>query len=162
LALTRIEPRLPAEAKVNFAPAEVAVPGWLNDPGAAFAVHADGLAYGWTGDNRGASRRRGVNPDPLLDTVVHFTDDLAWEMAVANGTYDVTLCLGDAQYPCEDQVVVAEGVEAVRGLALQANEFRRVTVRVEVTDGALTLGSASVPHGPKLTRLAFLELRRVE
>jgi hypothetical protein len=156
--LTRIHPRLPTAAKVNFAPAEVTVDGWLNDCGAAFALRPDGLAYGWTGDNRGASRRRGLNPDPLLDTIVHFADDQAWEMAVADGTYELTLCLGDAQYPCEGQTVLAEGVSVAQGIDLQANEFRRVTV----ADGGLTLTSVNVPHGPKLTRLAFLEFRRME
>jgi len=162
LALTRIRPRQPTEAKVNFAPAEGVVPDWLTDDGSAFALRAGDLAYGWTGDNRGAARRRGVNPDALLDTVVHFSDDLAWEMAVADGTYEVTLCIGDAQYPCEGQTVFAEGVKVVRGLGLKANEFRRVSARVVVSDGVLTLTSVNVPHGPRLTRLAFLEMRRVE
>jgi hypothetical protein len=162
LRLTRIQPTLPTAAKVNFAPADVAVTGWLNDCGAPFAMRPDSLAFGWSADNHGASRRRGLNPDSLLDTVVHFSDDLAWEMAVAEGTYELTVCLGDAQYPCEDQTVFAEGVEVARGINLQANEFRRLTARIVVADGGLTLTSVNVPHGPRLTRLAFLEFRRVE
>jgi hypothetical protein len=162
LSLTRLQPREPTAAKINFAPAEVTVADWLNDYGAAFALQADGLAFGWSADNRGASRRRGLNPDPLLDTLVHFSDDMAWEMAVADGTYEVTVCIGDAQYACEDQALSIEGAEVVRGLNLAAGEFKRVAARVTVSDGGLTLTSVNAPHGPKLTRLAFLEFRRAE
>ncbi len=161
LTLRRIEAPLPTEARVNFGPPDTAVEGWLNDCGAPFDVQPGGPAFGWTGDNRQASRRRGINPDPLLDTVVHFSDDLAWEMAVPDGTYEVTVCVGDAQYPCEKQAVFAEGVPIVSGIDLPANQFRRVTAQVRVTDGGLTLTSLNAPRGPALTRMAWVEFRRL-
>jgi hypothetical protein len=157
-----VEPRLPTKVRVSFGPPGASVPeGWVRDTGAAFEVRHGEIAMGWNAACFGATRHRGKNPDPVLDTLIHFSDGAAWEIAVADGTYELTVCIGDAEYPCENQTLFAEGEPFADGINLQANAFQKVTGTVTVTDGALTLTSNDAPHGPQLARMTYLEIRRL-
>ena len=157
-----ILPTLLRQAQVNFQPADgAAEPGWRSDSGAPFALQAGKVAYGWTHDNREATRRRGKNAEARLDTLVHFSAGTAWQIALGNGTYDLTVCLGDAEYACEDQTLYAQGQEVCKGLNLPANTFRQERARVTVQDNLLTLTSTDAPHGPRLTRMNWLTIEPV-
>jgi outer membrane protein assembly factor BamB len=155
----RIEPKLARNVKINFQPAKGPRPeGYLVDTGAAFHIRDEGCAYGWSSDNQKGGCRRGINDDPLLDTLVHFQPNVAWAIAVENGEYDVTVCVGDSQYPCGNVTVEAEGVEIIKKGKLAADEFRRVTKRVAVRDGALTLASHDESDA---TRINYVEIAKV-
>ncbi len=163
LRIERIEAKTITAVQVNFQPDDGNTPeGWLPDTGAAFALRDSGYVYGWTRTNTDAARRRGRSKDALDDTLLHFSGDAGWEIAVPNGGYELTVRVGDSQHPCAKQTIHVEGNSLVAGLNLKGGEFRTIAQRVQVTDGALTLTSRNVPHGPELTRINWLRLRRAE
>ena len=83
--------------QVNFQKASTATPaGYLGDGGAVFADRGNGQSYGWLTDHTAFARERGMNPDPLLDTLLQFDAGGAWEIAVPNREYTVTVSVGDA------------------------------------------------------------------
>ena len=152
-----------SEASVNFGPRDMKVPeGWLNDYGGEFSLDTHNVAHGWTPANLGAIRLRGKNDDPVLDTLIHFVGRGVWQMAVANGTYELTVCLGDAEFECQGATVYVEGKPFAEELKIKAGEFQRVTGEVVVSDGMLTLSSNNAPTGLTVTRMEYLEFRKVE
>ncbi|MBN2309617.1 MAG: chitobiase/beta-hexosaminidase C-terminal domain-containing protein, partial [Candidatus Hydrogenedentes bacterium] len=159
----RIEAKRATECRVNFQLASSPRPeGYLIDSGEAFDVRDGGYAYGWSADNTEAARERGKQADTVLDTLVHFTAGVVWEIAVENGAYDVTVCIGDAEYPSEANTLWVEDVAFCEGMEQPAGEFERITKRVAVTDGKLTFRSNDAPHGPRLTRMNAVEIAPAE
>jgi hypothetical protein len=161
--------------KVNFQPAGSAVPaGYTADTGAAFDA---ARGYGWV--RRGTSEpldltrntrdraRSGV--DARLNTLVHLQygdiggtngvpTEGAWEYAVANGTYQVTVSVGDQPAYDSRHTVRVEGVTAVEGfVSTAAAEFRQATVTAAVGDGRLTVDAV----GGTNTKLDYLDISRV-
>ncbi|NKX50482.1 hypothetical protein HER39_07860, partial [Arthrobacter deserti] len=143
-------------AKYNFQPAEAATPaGWTADSGGAF--DADG--YGWLvgglpADRLGAANRtRAMNGitypagNPLLQTLMHMQAgptagvvDGVWERALANGTYEVSLSVGDANYLDSTHSIAVEGQELFEPFVPTTTApFKTGTATVEVADGRLTL-----------------------
>jgi len=88
------------------------------------------------------------------------TSAAAWEYAVPNGTYSVTVSVGDAptsssMYNSKHSIRV-EGVTAIdrfQGTAKQ--EYQLATVKVNVIDGRLTV---DVPLGGNNTKMYVTEL----
>jgi hypothetical protein len=159
----KIEPRPIAGLQINFQPADSPAPdGWLADCGETYRLHPDGLAYGWTQTNTGAARRRGKSAEPTDDTLLHFSNDTAWELGTGNGVFELSVRIGDSQYECANQTILAEGKPLVEGLDLKAGQFHTAVARVTVTDGTLTLSSRNVPHGPELTRINWLRIDKAE
>ena len=85
----------------------------------------------------------------------------AWEMAVPNGTYQVTVGVGDPlgasdpQFNNSVHVVNVEGQRAVDAFVPSAGApCTRATVQVTVTDGRLTLDALSGTN----TKLAYAEI----
>jgi len=146
------------EIRINFQPDGSVPDGWRADTGAAYQVHADGAAYGWSAGNTGASRRRGRHQDPLRDTLVHFTGDMSWRIRVEPGTYSLSVMVGDAEHPSQEQTVLVNGKVLCPGVNLKGGEFRTFTADVKAEGGWITLTSKNVPHGPKLTRMNTLTL----
>ncbi|MEU8819055.1 Ig-like domain-containing protein [Actinoplanes sp. NPDC048796] len=173
-----VVPGAPAVAatvgRVNFQPAGSAAPaGYVADTGAGFDA---GRGYGWV--RRGTAealdlarntRDRGrAGVDSRLDTIVHMQygdvggangvlTEGAWEYAVADGTYQVTVSVGD-QAPYDSRHTVrVEGVPAVDGFVSTAGaEFRAATVAVAVTDGRLTVDAV----GGVNTKLNYVDIAR--
>ena len=150
------------DVRVNFQTSEMSRPdGWVVDDGRLFEIRPEGYAYGWTKDNTGSARQRGKNADPLLDSLVHFVAGASWEIAVENGHYRVEVCLGDSEFHSSDADLSAEDSVFLDSAELKADEFRRVVKAVEVTDGKLTVTSNNNPHGSGLTRINYIQLKKI-
>nr|WP_306270353.1 Ig-like domain-containing protein [Ornithinimicrobium sp. HY1793] len=167
------EPEPPAEGdpiKVNFQLETAPVPdGYLRDFGEPYAERAgvsqgEGLTFGWVDDQLlepldlvGNGRDRNLNDDQRLDTLMHMDlpedsdggvlSDGAWQIAVPNGQFEVTVSVGDPSKgdAPESHTINVEGVNAIEAFpnssAANGSDARHTegTVVVEVLDGALTV-----------------------
>jgi glucose/arabinose dehydrogenase len=149
-------------ARINFQKGGVPVPyGYQADSGAGFAASR---GYGWISQTSstpksivGAGVERNATPDQRLDTFIAMqTSPARWEYAVPSGTYDVTVAVGDPTTTTgSTHRVAVEGEVAVNGFqATAADKFQISTVRVQVTDGEITLNAA----GGTNTKLVFVDI----
>jgi hypothetical protein len=161
--------------KVNFQPAGSAVPaGYTADTGAAFDA---GRGHGWV--RRGTSEpldltrntrdRARAGVEARLNTLIHLQygdvggtagvpTEGAWEYAVADGTYRVTVSAGDQPAYDSRHTLRVEGVVAVDGfVSTAAAEYRQATVTVAVGDGRLTVDAV----GGTNTKLNHVDISRV-
>lgn len=168
---------------VNFQPAGAPVPsGYVVDSGAAYT---DARGYGWvTQASLGSAthdpldltpntRDRNLEADQRLDTVMHMQyppsststtavkTPGAWEYAVANGLYQVTVAVGDPFFGSdpENYVIHVEGATAVAGYAPtggtgSATRHTTATVTVPVSDGRLTVDAI----GGTNTKLDYVDI----
>jgi len=147
------------ELSVNFQPRRARVPeGWLVDSGEAYDEER---GYGWrTPEGEPATRRqcgdRDATSDQVLDTFCHaqtryvFSNGLwsavespaIWEIAVPNGSYDVTVTMGESRFtsPAIMNTIDVEGVRAIADFVANRSRPQLAgTATVVVTDGFLTL-----------------------
>ena len=85
---------------VNFQVDENAPPtGFLNDWGKFFDDQAT-PGYGWIGSSPTDKRDRDnpLSPDQSYDTLIFSFPNYLWEAEVPNGTYKITVCVGDVSY----------------------------------------------------------------
>ncbi|WP_218566277.1 malectin domain-containing carbohydrate-binding protein [Vallicoccus soli] len=169
--------------KVNFQPDASAVPaGFTKDTGAAF----DGArGYGWVRQDslQGAHVPFGVPLNtrdrstctaltPQQRTFVHMqapatnatnnATPVAWDHALPNGTYEVTVGVGDANLgnDAESHTVNVEGVPVVSGFARSTaanctpSRLTTGTTSVTVTDGVLTVDAV----GGTNTKLQYVTI----
>ncbi|WP_448874898.1 PKD domain-containing protein [Desulfobulbus propionicus] len=140
-------PLLSFEVNVNFQPANVAVPdGYSVDSGLAFD---ETRGYGWVSfpasDFGWRDRNNIISPDQAYDTGVfigyNVVSQAVWELAVPqNGTYSVTVCMGDPTYGNDRQDAQVEDVSIITGEYLDpARRWIEKTSLVNVIDGRLTL-----------------------
>jgi hypothetical protein len=185
------------------APAGYVTPsGYQSDTGSAYGDRGNGFTYGWVDVENGAvtstplaqpqgsARYKGDVPgaSDLQKTYLHFeypgassaTNERAWEMQLANGTYQLTLSIGDTGGRFDSRYVInVEGQSfltpftpvALDGVAygntgqppydtaLDGQGFRSTlyTGIVQVTDGRLTIDSI----GGDNTEIQFLELKNI-
>ncbi|MEL6909122.1 MAG: hypothetical protein AAFO85_02805, partial [Cyanobacteria bacterium J06598_4] len=79
----------------------------------------------------------------------------AWEYDLENGTYRVTVSVGDPSFTDSNHVINLEGENVIAGFVPSSDElFTEVTTVVEVTDGRLTLDAI----GGENTKLNFIEI----
>ena len=152
----------PALKSVDFGPSGTAVSGYLSDTGAAFTT---ARGYGWetlTGTALNLTtetRERNAVTDKRLDTIVHMesgrTAEGRWQLVIPNGTYAVTLGIGDPSYTDSYHVVRAEGVVLANFVPTADKKTDIVTGVVNVSDGKLTLDQV----GGDNTKLGFVEVR---
>lgn len=141
--------------KVNFQLASAAVPsGYLPDGGQVYGPR-NGRTYGWNVDHSDVTRDRNLHPDQRLDTLSHFHRGGVWEIAVPNGSYRVTVNIGDPQYPSTHTLNV-EGTNYWNSLGLAVNSFANVTKTVQVQDGKLTVDQGAAIE--KATRINYIEI----
>lgn len=144
--------------RFNFQPDGAPVPDYYRvDTGAAYGLRSNGMTYGWNVDNRDG-RDRGALADQRYDTLHHLQkngQNLRWDLAVANGTYTVRVVAGDASYFDSVYRVSVEGLLTVDGTPTSSNRFVEGTRTVNVTDGRLTISSAS---GAVNNKIAFVEI----
>jgi hypothetical protein len=161
--------------KVNFQPAASAVPaGYTADTGAAYDA---GRGRGWVRQGtsepldltRNTRDRARAGVDARLNTLVHLQygdvggtggvlTEGAWEYAVANGTYRLTVSVGDQPAYNSRHTVRVEGVVAVDGFVSTATaEYRQATVTVAVSDGRLTVDAV----GGTNTKLNYVDISRI-
>jgi fibronectin type 3 domain-containing protein len=103
-------------------------------PGTTFTP---AVGYGWTAGTIGAADRGATASDVNRD--FNSTADGTFAVNVANGTYSVTLTIGDATTRRDKMAVYLEGNRVVNNLTTSAGQFYRQTFTVTVTDGQLTL-----------------------
>ncbi|MBI1314331.1 FAD-dependent oxidoreductase [bacterium] len=112
------------------------VDGFVNDYGRAF----DGKrGFGWQRDISASNRRRGQIDGEQRDTFLFTRSHDVWELAVVNGRYEVTVCVGDSGHDQTGQNVTVEGHETLRDIDTLTGEWIEKTVTVDVADGRLTI-----------------------
>src|SRR4051812_12556266 len=86
---------------VNFQSSDATVPaGFRADGGVSYGRRSNGYTYGWSDDltdaayNRNLSRSPGEEFDTGIATQAHGAN-AAWQLAVLDGTYRVTVVAGD-------------------------------------------------------------------
>lgn len=126
---------------INFQPATAPVPsGFLADSSLSYNVTR---GYGWTQPPSSLGERdrnNPLSPDQSYDTMIHVKPEAIWEMAIANGNYRVTLCMGDPSYPGGTPIVQAEGTTIISGQTLTtSNRWIEESSEVQVADGRLTI-----------------------
>ena len=85
---------------------------------------------------------------------------LAWELALDDGTYDVSVVAGGTAGPNGEPIrVAAEGGVFLEQVPTAGSPFADATLRLEVTDGRLTL---TAPDGLAVTRLVSVHVRSVD
>ncbi|WP_242919897.1 Ig-like domain-containing protein [Pontibacter liquoris] len=147
-----VSPVTDQTARINFQPSTSATPtDYTADTGKAFDATR---GFGWVDpstkqpkDQSASMRERSGTTDIRLRTLVQMQQTNtkgetpgSWEMAVANGTYSVTVSAGDPSYLDSKHQVNVEGVAAISGFVPTSTEkFRSGTVIVEVSDGKLTI-----------------------
>jgi hypothetical protein len=141
---------LPQESiskSINFQPATSPIPdGYVADSGLNFA---DTTGYGWVINHLYGARDRNnpLSPDQAYDTNIHAYPDAKWELALPNGSYTVTICVGDPSYPDSTNSVQAENIAVItNGVLSTTNLWIERSAVIQVADGRLTLtftGSAA-------------------
>ena len=145
----------PFPIKINFQVAGAATPaGYVADTGELFGTR-NGLSYGWNILHTDVTRERNVHPDQRLDTLCHMHGGGVWEVAVANGTYNVFASVGDPSF-ASTYTLNVEGVNYWNAVSLGVNQFLSATKVVTVSDGRLTINQGSA--GDKFTRINYVEI----
>jgi len=101
-------------------------------------VYSPSIGYGWSAIANLQSRDRGA-PDALRRDFVFSSVDGMFKVDVANGMYQVTLVVGDANSMHDKMDIYAEGVLAVGNITVPPGTFKEVTFTVSVNDGQLTM-----------------------
>lgn len=177
---------LTVPALVNFQPASSPVPaGYTADTGLPFDA---GRGFGWvsraslsssvhepldvSGNARDRARSGG---DPRLETLIHMqyppelrragvqTAPAAWELALSNGQYVVTVSVGDhpnaSQIYDSQHTILVEGRLAIdRFQSTATSEYMQATVLASVNDGRLTLDSS----GGYNTKINYVEVEPLD
>lgn len=125
---------------VNFQPISSEIPiGFVADSGLAFD---ETRGYGWTtAPSSSGTRDRDStdSPDETYDTMIHSSPSGVWEVAVPDGEYTITICMGDASYPSGTQNAQVEGVSIVTNETLsRTNKWIERSLTTDITDGKLT------------------------
>ena len=102
-------------------------------------------------------RNSKLSPDQQHDTFIHteLYGNRTWEIAVPNGSYQVTLVAGDPDYTDSVDKYNLEGILALSGTPTSANHWISGTVTVNVPDGKLTLTNAS---GSVNNKIDYIEI----
>ena len=140
-------------ASINFQPAGLTVPvGYFADTGSTYGNRGNGLTYGWNVTHVPNVRDREEPADRRLATLCQFGSGGVWEIGVPNGSYRVTVGIGDG-YPSTHTVNV-EGVSFWNAQSLAAGQFVQQTKTVAVSNGRLTIDQGSAAH--EATRINYV------
>jgi hypothetical protein len=158
-----------AVKKVNFGLSGTTAPqGYVKDSGQAYS---SSRGYGWLTpagqplDLVINGRERNAVSDKRLDSFVHMdfngpTGGKAavgkWELDVPNGTYSVTVGVGDPSYTDSKHLVRAEGQPVVDLTPTNTTKNKSATATVTVTDGKLTLDQT----GGTNTKINYVDVTR--
>lgn len=110
--------------------------GFESDFGERFLLDR---GWGWDQDLTGQYRVRQRLPEPERDSFIFTRDRAIWELAVPEGRYYVTVCVGDASHPQPGQRVTVEGIPVIRDVNTPTGKFHENSVEVDVRDGRLTV-----------------------
>ena len=171
--------------KVRFATSSAAPPvGFAADWGQAYGARTgtqqgSGLSYGWVREGsvtpvdltkNGRLRTGTTTTDARLTGLMHMdwpassgTTGTAipgsWELAVPNGSYTVTVSVGDAanNYNSTHQVNVENQNAVADSVLSNEDRFRQATLTVFVFDGRLTVSQV----GGKNTKINYVDVASV-
>jgi hypothetical protein len=164
------------EIKVNFSDASTVPPaGYLRDFGEAYGTRTgnyqgSGMTYGWVKPNTttpvslvgwGRNRTGATQTDVRLLSLIHMQKSPggSWEIALPNGSYNVTVTVGDAGYIDSTHVVYIEGQLAInRFIPKSTDKFLAATKVVNVADGRLTVSASGAVTGTN-TKLTHIVIR---
>ncbi|MDC0322341.1 FAD-dependent oxidoreductase [Verrucomicrobiales bacterium] len=125
------------EIRFDFASSKTpAAKGFTRDVGHVFS---EKTGHGWTRDISKNARSRNALPEPERDAFLFTRTKDTWETAIENGSYSVTVCIGDSGHEQAGQNVTVEGEMLVDNISTTAGEFHEATATVEVKDGLLTM-----------------------
>ncbi|MBC8160026.1 MAG: choice-of-anchor D domain-containing protein [Roseiflexaceae bacterium] len=167
------------DIKINFQTLAAAVPaGYLRDSGEGYGLRAaadqgsSSLNYGWVAPSTdtprdlsswGRDRNKNV-ADQRLDTLIHMQMPSAlgsWELALPNGSYDVTVAAGDSEIPASTDFhsIRVEGVTAISQFSPSGGNgtfthHATAAVRVTVSDGKLTIDAT----GGTNTKINYVDI----
>ncbi|MEM6527111.1 MAG: hypothetical protein AAF653_02390, partial [Chloroflexota bacterium] len=166
--------------KINFQKSGSAPAGYDADYGDAYGSRSNGETYGWRSVNTDApfdaavnSRNRSNNSITLANTLMHLRyneccstgnsgtqEPVYWEIALPNGTYEVTVSVGDSSNDSQPTVHVleAEGVVLTDG-SNGKSPTEYPSQQITVTDGALTLDQGT---GGFNTKINYVEIDLVD
>ena len=166
---------------VNFGNEDSALPSeeFILDSGAGFS---EAQGFGWIteeslNDAVGTpidlstnTREREASDDQSIDTFIHLqyptglsgaradasiTTPGAWEYVLENGSYQITVGVGDSAFTDSNHVINVEGQTLISSFVPSEEQlFTEATTTVEVTDGRLTIDAI----GGENTKLNFLEI----
>ncbi len=162
-----------AQIKINFQPLSATLPtGYLKDSGEAYSATR---GYGWITQSSlstthtpldisaNARERDRTGVDQRLDTLLHMqfpnTAAAAWEYAIPNGTYSITISVGDqpngsGRYDSNHSIRI-ENISAINRFQSNAKqEYQLATTKVNISDGRLTIDAI----GGTNTKLNYLEI----
>lgn len=141
---------------INFQPESAEIPdGYLADYGQTYGDRGDGYVYGWNINHTDTPRKRNVNSDQRLDTIIHYHQGGAWEMEADNGEYQVEVTVGDPSYS-EFYTINVEGVNYWDAVALSPNVFLTLQKTVLVSDGRISIDQGSAAE--KDTRICYVKI----
>lgn len=180
LTNVRIDPV--TDVKINFGPENTTVvpDEYYSDYGLAYS----GLrGYGWVTqlsagtdnpvgvDISNNTRFRFLGEDPLRKSLIHMQyprrggsttanrTSAAWEYAIPNGQYEVTVGVGDPSFVDSIHEINIEGVDAISDFIPRGGElFATATEIVEIIDGRLTVDAI----GGENTKLNFVEIASID
>jgi hypothetical protein len=135
---------------VNFQPADAEVPeGYEVDSGEALD---SSTKYGWvTVPGVPRDRNQWISFDQAYDTMIHVSPSSVWEAKLPNGTYAVTVCMGDPSWPNGMQNVQVENLSLIEYESLSPDQrWIEETMTVEVYDGRLTVSFAGSDNPARL------------
>jgi hypothetical protein len=137
--------------------------GYVADSGAVFGARGNGLTYGWNiATNETRDRNSASSPDQRFDTLNHMqkpsNPNAVWEIAVPNGSYRVRIVAGDPSFFDGVFRINAESTLAVSGTPTTTSRWIDSTATVTVSDGRLTLSSAT---GATNNKLCFVDITQL-
>lgn len=113
--------------------------------------------FGWSRDISHNHRHRNVFPESYRDTFLFTRNHDTWECKVPNGSWLVTVCVGDSGHEQTGQWVTVEGNQLIKDTTTASGAFREQKEKVDVTDGRLTveIGKADAGTNTCLNWICF-------
>ena len=157
-----LSPEIQSTRLFNFTgPGSPPAAGFTNDTGEVFDPDR---SFGWSRDISTNHRRRHRLPEHFRDTFLFTREFDRWECRVENGSYAVTVCVGDSGYEQVGQRVTIEGQVLVEDETTAVGEFCERSATVEVKDGRLTveLGQKNRMQNTCLNWLRMIRLEQTK
>ncbi len=159
ILVTNVLPE-PFETAVNFQPQDApAAENFTIDYGRDFDEIS---GYGWINNNRVFKvwdRDSDLSPDQSYDTLIYVSPKSVWELAVPNGRYTVTVCMGDPERPIGIQNAQVEGLPVIEEDSLNSDTpWLEREITVDVVDERLTLTFAG---RRRFVRLNWIKVKQL-